>query len=50
MSCGDIIEFEKLAIVRPYIGMNPKDLDFVLGKKLKFDIKRGEGLSRDSFE
>lgn len=50
MSRGDIIEFEKLAIVRPFIGMNPKDLDFVLGKKLKFDIKRGEGLRRDFFE
>ena len=50
MSRGDIIEFGKLAIVRPYIGMNPKDLDFVLGRKLKFDIKRGEGLTRDFFE
>jgi N-acetylneuraminate synthase len=50
MDRGDLIEFGKLAIVRPFIGMNPKDLDLVLGKKLKFDIKRGEGLTRDFFE
>jgi sialic acid synthase SpsE len=50
MNRGDLIEFGKLAIVRPFIGMHPKDLDLVLGKKLKFDIKRGEGLTRDFFE
>lgn len=50
MSSGDVIDIEKLAIVRPYIGMNPKDLDLVLGKKLKFNIERGEGLTREFLE
>lgn len=50
MSSGDVIDIEKLAIVRPYLGMNPKDLDLVLGKKLKFNIERGEGLTREFLE
>jgi pseudaminic acid synthase len=50
MNSGDVIEIDKVAIVRPYIGMNPKDLDFIVGKKLKSDIERGEGLTRDLIE
>lgn len=50
MSSGEVINIENLAIVRPHIGMNPKELDFVLGKKLKFDIARGEGLTKDFLE
>jgi pseudaminic acid synthase len=50
MNRGDVIDIKNLSIVRPFLGMEPRDLDLVLGKRLKFDVKKGDGLTRDLFE
>jgi len=44
---GDVITLEKIKIIRPALGMQPKYLDMVLGKKVRRSIKAGTPLTAD---
>lgn len=45
LSAGQEITENDLAIVRPNIGLAPKELPKLLGRKVKRDISKGEGFS-----
>ena len=47
---GDKLSAENLKIVRPGFGLSPKEFDRVIGKKLKFDSKKGTPLSWEIIE
>jgi pseudaminic acid synthase len=49
MQAGDVFSRENVRCIRPGYGLPSKELVNVLGKKAKFDIKRGTPLSRDHF-
>ena len=45
MKAGDVITEQNMRSIRPGLGLSPKYYDLVLGKRVKFDVKRGTGLS-----
>lgn len=45
MKAGDVITEKNMRSIRPGMGLGPKYYDWVLGKKVKCDVKRGTGLS-----
>ena len=45
MKAGDVITEKNMRSIRPGRGLSPKYYDFVLGKRVKCDVKRGTGLS-----
>jgi len=45
MKAGDVLTPKNLRSVRPGMGLPPKYYDFVLGKKLKKDAKKGDPLN-----
>lgn len=47
MKTGDVITEKNMRSIRPGLGLAPKYYDILLGKKVKFDVKRGTALSWD---
>lgn len=47
MKAGDIITERNLRSIRPGLGLAPKYYDILLGKRIKYDIKRGTATSWD---
>jgi N-acetylneuraminate synthase len=45
MKAGDILTQENLRSIRPGVGMPPKYLDLLLGKRVGKDVKRGSAMS-----
>lgn len=43
---GQIIEEKDLAVMRPAVGINPMDIDFVIGKKASNNLKEGDVLKK----
>jgi pseudaminic acid synthase len=44
LKAGDVLTCENVRSIRPGLGMPSKNLDVVLGKKIKYDVKRGTAL------
>ena len=44
---GDVLTRENVRVIRPGLGMAPKFLETILGKKIKVDVKRGTPLTQD---
>jgi pseudaminic acid synthase len=49
MKAGDIFTQENLRIIRPGLGIAPKYIDMVMGKKVTRDVQRGTALTFDLF-
>lgn len=47
---GTIIKRDMIEILRPAIGLLPKDINSVVGKKAKVDIKKYEPITRDKIK
>ncbi|WP_337366002.1 pseudaminic acid synthase [Phascolarctobacterium sp.] len=47
MQAGDVITEENLRSIRPGLGLPPKYYEILLGKKVKYDIKRGTAVTWD---
>lgn len=47
MKVGDIITEKNMRSIRPGLGLPPKYYDVLLGKKVKYDVKRGTALRWD---
>lgn len=47
---GDVIAREDVRIIRPGLGLAPKHLDSVIGRRLNVDVKTGTPLSWDLFQ
>jgi len=45
---GEVIVKEKLAILRPRAGIEPKYLEFIIGKKARKDLDEGEPITWDA--
>lgn len=45
MRAGDEITVHNVRSIRPGLGLSPKYYEYVLGKKIKCDVKRGTALS-----
>lgn len=45
MKAGDVITDKNMRSIRPGLGLPPKYYDILIGKKIKFDVKRGTPLS-----
>jgi N-acetylneuraminate synthase len=50
MKEGDVLTKENVRAIRPGLGLSPKELNRVLGKKVKHDVKRGTALIWNSLE
>lgn len=44
---GQVLNLENVRAIRPGLGLPPKNLDLILGKRVKMDIKTGTPLSWD---
>ncbi len=44
MKAGDVLNKENVRAIRPGLGLSPKEFDRVVGKKVKYDVKRGTPL------
>jgi N-acetylneuraminate synthase len=44
MKAGDVLTKENVRAIRPGLGLSPKEFDRVVGKKVKYDVKRGTPL------
>ena len=44
---GEVLNLENVRAIRPGLGLPPKNLDLILGKRVKMDIKTGTPLSWD---
>lgn len=44
---GEVLTKENIRIIRPGLGLPPKNFELVLGKKINYDVKRGTALSWD---
>ena len=44
---GDVFTKENLRVIRPGIGLSPKHMDEILGKKASSDVERGEAMTWD---
>lgn len=47
IKAGDIITEKNIKVIRPALGMEPKYYDFVIGKKAKCDLLKGQPLLKD---
>jgi pseudaminic acid synthase len=47
LKAGEVFSHENLRSIRPGLGLHPRYLDLILGKKLMKDVKRGTALSWD---
>ncbi|WP_052331162.1 N-acetylneuraminate synthase family protein [Planktothrix agardhii] len=47
MKAGDMLTIDNVKAIRPGLGLPPKYLDWILGKKVNCDIKCGTALSLD---
>jgi len=47
MAIGDVFDKKNLRIVRPGLGLSPKFYDVVLGRKVKYTVKKGSMLTWD---
>jgi N-acetylneuraminate synthase len=47
MKAGDVLTVDNVKAIRPGLGLPPKYLDRILGKKVNCDIKCGTALSLD---
>jgi sialic acid synthase SpsE len=47
MRAGDVLTPDNLRAIRPGLGLPPKDMDIVLGKRVCTDVARGTPLSWD---
>ena len=47
MKAGDVLTVDNVKAIRPGLGLPPKYLDRILGKKVNYDIKCGTALSLD---
>ncbi|MDD3138172.1 MAG: pseudaminic acid synthase, partial [Lachnospiraceae bacterium] len=47
MKAGDVITDKNMRSIRPGLGMSPKYYEDVIGKRVKYDAKRGTGLKWD---
>ena len=45
LKAGDILTKENVRAIRPGLGLPPKHLDQILGKKIKSDVKMGTALA-----
>jgi N-acetylneuraminate synthase len=45
MKAGDVLTKENVRAIRPGLGLPPKDLDQILGKKIKSDVKMGTAVA-----
>lgn len=45
MKAGDVITEKNMRCIRPGLGLMPKYYDVILGKRVKYDIKQGTGVS-----
>lgn len=45
MKAGDILTRENIRAIRPGLGLPPKHLEAVLGKRIRQDVPRGTALS-----
>lgn len=50
MKAGDILTAKNMKSIRPGLGLPPKYYDILLGKKVKYDIKRGTGITWEILE
>jgi N-acetylneuraminate synthase len=50
MKAGDVLTKENVRAIRPGLGLSPKEFDRVVGKKVKYDVKRGTALIWNSLE
>lgn len=50
MKAGDVLTSENVRSIRPGKGLLPKYYDIVLGRKIKYDVKRGTGLRWEIIE
>lgn len=49
IKAGEIIKEEDLVVVRPNIGLEPKYLESIVGKRALVKIERGQGINSDLF-
>jgi len=47
LKAGDVLTHDNVRVIRPGLGLPPKHLDLVLGKKVKRDTPRGTPLTQD---
>lgn len=45
LKAGDVLTKENVRIIRPGLGLHPKHFELVLGKTIKYDVKKGTALS-----
>jgi N-acetylneuraminate synthase len=45
MKAGDVLTKENVRSIRPGLGLPPKHLDGIMGRKLKIDVQKGTALS-----
>ena len=50
LKAGDILTKENVRAIRPGLGLSPKNLDEVLGKKIKSSVKMGAALAWSMIE
>jgi N-acetylneuraminate synthase len=50
MKAGETLSMDNMRAVRPGLGLAPKYLSSLLGKRLKSDVQRGTPLSWELFE
>jgi N-acetylneuraminate synthase len=47
LKAGDVLTRENVRAIRPGLGLPPKHLNEVLGKRVRRDVKRGTALAWD---
>jgi sialic acid synthase SpsE len=47
IKAGDVLTPDNLRAIRPGLGLPPKDMDVVMGKRVRRDLARGTPLSWD---
>jgi len=50
IKAGEIIKKEDLVVVRPSIGLEPKYLDSIVGKRAMVGIERGQGINKSAIK
>jgi len=50
ISKGEVITAAHISTLRPNVGLSPKELPFVIGKKVKNDLKQGMGLKKEDID
>ena len=47
---GEILSQENIKIIRPAVGIHPRYFEDILGKRARFDLKKGNPLQWSDFE